>query len=778
MTHPFPSYVSSGTVRGKQDVLSVDTAADVDFDPDAAYPVGATLTFVPSVGYLTFHPDDAPPDGATEYLSTINAVVDGSGNPTTPTGDVLKLVANIDQPFNDQDWFWQVTVKIGATKYAPFRFDVEAGQQNYLSNQQPIPAAAFGSDIARGPAGADGPAGPGVPPGGSTGYALTKLSPADDDTVWAPGVPSPDARLEDFDAASFRVAHPWYQSDESKDIFVVDGTDPDNPKLANPGIVPPEATTFSASADEAELSFSDEQKHRFLRYGPDGILRLYERRRLIRPGDSMTGFNTVRAQDFNITAATANQNPVLNIGIGGALQQWLDAAYGARPASVTVNDGRGGIAPNTGTIASTGSVSITITPQAGATTDPIWVMIAGVGGVFTPTQNAGSPDPLSASDPGTIAFNYVTGTFARDDQGGATVRVPDGTPMQIIGDRSSGVLYRRNWWVIQPSRHNQRRRYQKVTAAGSAGSMVLSSGATATGSIAWTPTAPTPIAVTFATNDQVTYATAHGLSIGDPVQFGTVTGGAPITAGSIYFVNAVVSSTIVTLTSAQGGVGTTVDITATGSSTTATTATAVFASKLFAQLVTPYTFSGTVNVLSGLPGQTATIGQVEIDWGSGDTAVPLAIKTLTTMTATVGHLRNGIEDMILGIHAQLDMLTSDAREHSMVLDLGPFPGEEDGTTFRKQLDAANAALADCFPREFYPVWSLMRNPDVITRCGGTVVAGDTTAINSTRMTPPTLLDQGGGATNGGHPGLLGGLALDLLIGDRFAAMPYKWNEAA
>lgn len=168
MTTPLPGYVVTGTVKGKAYVVTADTVGDVDTEPDAAYPVGATLKFAPTVPLLVFKKDGQK---STVYLSTITAVIDSSGNPVTaidesgaPTnGEVLKLVANKEQPDNVQTWQYLVTVKIGATTYTPFGFDVHGGVDNYLADQQPAQSAA----IITGLVGPAGPAGPAGPPGPS-----------------------------------------------------------------------------------------------------------------------------------------------------------------------------------------------------------------------------------------------------------------------------------------------------------------------------------------------------------------------------------------------------------------------------------------------------------------------------------------------------------------------------------------------------------------------------------------------------------------------------------
>ena len=67
-----------------------------------------------------------------------------------------------------------------------------------------------------------------------------------------------------------------------------------------------------------------------------------------------------------------------------------------------------------------------------------------------------------------------------------------------------------------------------------------------------------------ATTDTITSSVAHSLAIGDKVVFGAMTAGAPIVAGTIYYVKTVPTSTTLTISASLGGV--VLDITTDGSS--------------------------------------------------------------------------------------------------------------------------------------------------------------------------------------------------------------------
>jgi hypothetical protein len=156
---PLPPYIMTGLVLGRSIMVGVDTGADPDTAPDAHFPAGSVLAFTPSVDTLVF-----PAQHDTVYLVAISAVIDALGNPVTPDGDPLYLVANTGQPNNDQAWWWSCKPTIeGATK-SPFRVDVPAGGVVYLTDQQPIPSSPAGSSVARGP---QGDPGVNTPPAGT-----------------------------------------------------------------------------------------------------------------------------------------------------------------------------------------------------------------------------------------------------------------------------------------------------------------------------------------------------------------------------------------------------------------------------------------------------------------------------------------------------------------------------------------------------------------------------------------------------------------------------------
>lgn len=77
-----------------------------------------------------------------------------------------------------------------------------------------------------------------------------------------------------------------------------------------------------------------------------------------------------------------------------------------------------------------------------------------------------------------------------------------------------------------------------------------------------------PVTVQAAT-DTVTFTSPHRAVIGTSMVFSALTGGAGITAGTTYYVHAVVSATQVTLTTTSGGGGSTLDITTDGSAAVA-----------------------------------------------------------------------------------------------------------------------------------------------------------------------------------------------------------------
>jgi hypothetical protein len=163
---PLPPYILTGLVLGRSIVVGVDTAGDADTAPDARFPAGSQLAFTPSVDTLIF---TAQHD--TVYLAAVGAVIDGGGNPVTPDGDPLYLVANTGQPGTDQAWWWTCKPTIeGATRTA-FRVDVPAGGTVYLTDQQPIPSTPAGATVVRGPQGDPGVNTP--PPGTPDGAVAT-----------------------------------------------------------------------------------------------------------------------------------------------------------------------------------------------------------------------------------------------------------------------------------------------------------------------------------------------------------------------------------------------------------------------------------------------------------------------------------------------------------------------------------------------------------------------------------------------------------------------------
>ena len=75
-----------------------------------------------------------------------------------------------------------------------------------------------------------------------------------------------------------------------------------------------------------------------------------------------------------------------------------------------------------------------------------------------------------------------------------------------------------------------------------------------TGRVTYAPVVTTLGTVTIAiTTGVLTVSAAHGLAVGDPVQLGTITGAGPLSAGTIYYVNSVPTTTTLTLSASFGG---------------------------------------------------------------------------------------------------------------------------------------------------------------------------------------------------------------------------------
>lgn len=127
--------------------------------------------------------EGATPDGAAAPSPTVDGVTTNGWTPvlavvTDGSRRVLQVV----------DW----TAGTG-TKPATGRYVAVSGLTTVIGDAVDI-RGATGATGATGPAGANGadgapgatgPAGPGVPPGGTTGQVLVKLSNADYDTAWA-----------------------------------------------------------------------------------------------------------------------------------------------------------------------------------------------------------------------------------------------------------------------------------------------------------------------------------------------------------------------------------------------------------------------------------------------------------------------------------------------------------------------------------------------------------------------------------------------------------------
>lgn len=158
MTTPIalPAYVKTGLVQGQLIVVGIDTDNDTDTDPDAWYPTDdAQLLFTPTIGVLQF-----PDQDASLFLQPVIGTVGPDGNPSTLDGDPLHLIANKNQPDNDQAWSWQVTITLEGNAYPAFYLDVYADETVHITDGMPILSVPPSSTMTVGPPGPVGPQGP------------------------------------------------------------------------------------------------------------------------------------------------------------------------------------------------------------------------------------------------------------------------------------------------------------------------------------------------------------------------------------------------------------------------------------------------------------------------------------------------------------------------------------------------------------------------------------------------------------------------------------------
>ena len=147
--------------------------------------------------------------------------------------------------------------------------------------------------------------------------------------------------------------------------------------------------------------------------------------------------------------------------------------------------------------------------------------------------------------------------------------------------------------------------------------------ALAWGGAAVTLNPPTLGTATFATvGNLVTVSAAETLAVGDAVQFGTMTGGAPIVAGTTYYVQSAPSSTTLTLAATLGGL--VITITSNGSSTS------------IAKVTGAYSLA--------LPTDPSTGFILGIDWSDGATNGRLVLPN--AVLATLPTVKSGRNDAI------------------------------------------------------------------------------------------------------------------------------------
>lgn len=118
--------------------------------------------------------EGATPDGAASPSPTVDGVVTNGWTPV-----LAVVVDGARRVLQVADWQGGTGTKPGVGLYVGL-----TGLTAVLADGVDVrgatgPAGAPGAD------GATGPAGPGVPPGGTTGQVLVKLSNADYDTGWA-----------------------------------------------------------------------------------------------------------------------------------------------------------------------------------------------------------------------------------------------------------------------------------------------------------------------------------------------------------------------------------------------------------------------------------------------------------------------------------------------------------------------------------------------------------------------------------------------------------------
>jgi hypothetical protein len=173
-----------GKVVGRFLAAVGDTTADADIYPDGV-PLTGTVVFTPSASAILLQGVQSP---VTVLPAPVTAtLVDGW---ISYNSDLfVNLVSTDNIKMNPRNFTWSVEFKNlrvsggSAVAYKGFAFMLPAGTTVDLSEVAPVPASG-GIPILRGPAGSDGPAGPGFVTGGTTGQALVKLSNTDGDYGW------------------------------------------------------------------------------------------------------------------------------------------------------------------------------------------------------------------------------------------------------------------------------------------------------------------------------------------------------------------------------------------------------------------------------------------------------------------------------------------------------------------------------------------------------------------------------------------------------------------
>jgi hypothetical protein len=157
-----PTNVNTGVINGR--IVTAQKAA-----------AGSTVVSVPMVGSVTFTPSPQRLLDATAAPPEIIAAIPVTVTLDAAGGLSVTLIGTDDTDLNPSGWTYLVTFNLTGAKMDPFSITVPVGSTQDLAALAPV-ASSGGASIVRGV---------GVPPAGTTGQVLTKLSNADDDTGWA-----------------------------------------------------------------------------------------------------------------------------------------------------------------------------------------------------------------------------------------------------------------------------------------------------------------------------------------------------------------------------------------------------------------------------------------------------------------------------------------------------------------------------------------------------------------------------------------------------------------